>query len=117
MSVARPALAGHAGSKIEAQRYARRGALVNTKLDRVRTYEIAGSDRFLNPHALWTADILAADRARASAHIYRVAATEIIDGVLVSGAGPVGLVTALKLAHAGIRVVVVDSEPAKFSWV
>jgi 2-polyprenyl-6-methoxyphenol hydroxylase-like FAD-dependent oxidoreductase len=46
-----------------------------------------------------------------------VAATEIIDGVLVSGAGPVGLVTALKLAHAGIRVVVVDSEPAKFSWV
>ncbi len=39
-------------------------------------------------------------------------ATEMIDGVLVSGAGPVGLVTALKLARAGIRVVVVDSEPA-----
>jgi len=39
-------------------------------------------------------------------------ATETIDGVLVSGAGPVGLVTAMKLARAGIRVVVVDSEPA-----
>src|SRR5437868_2443131 len=38
--------------------------------------------------------------------------TERIDGVLVSGAGPVGLVTALKLARAGIRVVVVDSELA-----
>jgi 2-polyprenyl-6-methoxyphenol hydroxylase-like FAD-dependent oxidoreductase len=37
--------------------------------------------------------------------------TESIDGVLVSGAGPVGLVTAMKLARAGIRVVVVDSEP------
>ncbi|MEP7242346.1 MAG: FAD-dependent monooxygenase [Gammaproteobacteria bacterium] len=32
--------------------------------------------------------------------------------VLVSGAGPVGLVTALKLARAGIPVVIVDSEPA-----
>ena len=39
-------------------------------------------------------------------------ASESIDGVLVSGAGPVGLVTAMKLARAGIRVVVVDSEPA-----
>ncbi|MBX5459843.1 MAG: FAD-dependent monooxygenase [Steroidobacteraceae bacterium] len=37
--------------------------------------------------------------------------TEVIDGVVVSGAGPVGLVTAMKLARAGIRVVVVDSEP------
>jgi 2-polyprenyl-6-methoxyphenol hydroxylase-like FAD-dependent oxidoreductase len=35
---------------------------------------------------------------------------ERLDGVLVSGAGPVGLVTALELARAGIRVVVVDSE-------
>jgi 2-polyprenyl-6-methoxyphenol hydroxylase-like FAD-dependent oxidoreductase len=37
---------------------------------------------------------------------------ETVDGVLVSGAGPVGLVTALILARAGIRVVVVDCEPA-----
>jgi 2-polyprenyl-6-methoxyphenol hydroxylase-like FAD-dependent oxidoreductase len=37
---------------------------------------------------------------------------EQIDGVLVSGAGPVGLVTALRLARAGVRVVVVDCEPA-----
>lgn len=35
---------------------------------------------------------------------------ETIEGVLVSGAGPVGLVTALKLARAGIRVIVVDAE-------
>jgi 2-polyprenyl-6-methoxyphenol hydroxylase-like FAD-dependent oxidoreductase len=37
---------------------------------------------------------------------------EQIDGVLVCGAGPVGLVTALKLARAGIRVVTIDCEPA-----
>ncbi|HVY79672.1 MAG TPA: FAD-dependent monooxygenase [Steroidobacteraceae bacterium] len=40
-----------------------------------------------------------------------MAAHETLDGVLVSGAGPVGLVTAMKLARAGIPVVVVDSEP------
>jgi len=34
---------------------------------------------------------------------------ERIDGVIVCGAGPVGLVTALKLARAGIRVLVVDA--------
>lgn len=40
-----------------------------------------------------------------------MAETERIDGVLIAGAGPVGLVTALKLARGGIRVVVVDAEP------
>ena len=32
-----------------------------------------------------------------------------IDGVIVCGAGPVGLVTALKIARAGIRVLVLDA--------
>ncbi len=35
---------------------------------------------------------------------------ERIDGVVVSGAGPVGLVVALRLARAGIRAVVLDAE-------
>lgn len=35
-----------------------------------------------------------------------------MNSVLVSGAGPVGLVTALKLARAGIPVIVIDSEAA-----
>ncbi len=34
--------------------------------------------------------------------------SERIDGVIVAGAGPVGLAIALKIARAGIRVVVVD---------
>ncbi|MGH9642867.1 MAG: FAD-dependent oxidoreductase, partial [Terriglobales bacterium] len=33
-----------------------------------------------------------------------------LDGVLVVGAGPVGLVTALQLARAGIPVTVVEAE-------
>lgn len=36
---------------------------------------------------------------------------ERIEGVIVSGAGPVGLVSALKLARAGVRVLVVDEAP------
>jgi len=37
--------------------------------------------------------------------------TEQFEGVIVAGAGPVGLVTALKIARAGIPVLVLDSEP------
>lgn len=36
---------------------------------------------------------------------------ERFDGVVVAGAGPVGLVTALKIARAGVPVLVVDCEP------
>jgi 2-polyprenyl-6-methoxyphenol hydroxylase-like FAD-dependent oxidoreductase len=36
---------------------------------------------------------------------------ERLDGVAISGAGPVALVTALKLARAGIRVTLFDMEP------
>ena len=37
--------------------------------------------------------------------------SERFDGVVVAGAGPVGLVTALKIARAGIPVLVLDCEP------
>jgi 2-polyprenyl-6-methoxyphenol hydroxylase-like FAD-dependent oxidoreductase len=37
--------------------------------------------------------------------------SERFDGVIVAGAGPVGLITALKIARAGIPVTVLDSEP------
>ena len=41
---------------------------------------------------------------------------ERFDGVVVAGAGPVGLVTALKIARAGIPVLVVDCEPDIVRW-
>jgi 2-polyprenyl-6-methoxyphenol hydroxylase-like FAD-dependent oxidoreductase len=41
---------------------------------------------------------------------------EQFDGVIVAGAGPVGLVTALKIARAGIPVLVLDSEAAIIQW-
>jgi 2-polyprenyl-6-methoxyphenol hydroxylase-like FAD-dependent oxidoreductase len=37
--------------------------------------------------------------------------SENLDGVIVAGAGPVGLVTALVLARAGVPVTVIDGEP------
>lgn len=42
--------------------------------------------------------------------------TERFDGVVVAGAGPVGLITALKIARAGIPVTVLDSEPGIITW-
>ncbi len=41
---------------------------------------------------------------------------ERFDGVVVAGAGPVGLVAALKIARAGIPVLVLDSEPEIIGW-
>ncbi len=41
---------------------------------------------------------------------------ENFDGVVVAGAGPVGLVTALKIARAGIPVLVLDREPDIIRW-
>jgi 2-polyprenyl-6-methoxyphenol hydroxylase-like FAD-dependent oxidoreductase len=37
--------------------------------------------------------------------------TEHLDGVIVAGAGPVGLVTALVLARTGVPATVIDGEP------
>ena len=42
--------------------------------------------------------------------------TETFNGVVVAGAGPVGLVTALKIARAGIPVLVLDCEPDIIRW-
>ncbi len=42
--------------------------------------------------------------------------SERFDGVVVAGAGPVGLVTALKVARAGIPVLVLDCEPDIIQW-
>ena len=44
------------------------------------------------------------------------ACSERFDGVVVAGAGPVGLVTALKIARAGIPVLVLDCEPDIIRW-
>ena len=42
--------------------------------------------------------------------------SERFDGVVVAGAGPVGLVTALKIARAGIPVLVLDCESDIIRW-
>jgi 2-polyprenyl-6-methoxyphenol hydroxylase-like FAD-dependent oxidoreductase len=41
---------------------------------------------------------------------------EKFDGIVVAGAGPVGLVTALKIARAGIPVLVLDCEADIIRW-
>lgn len=42
--------------------------------------------------------------------------SERFNGVVVAGAGPVGLVAALKIARAGIPVLVLDCEPGIIQW-
>ncbi|MGE3991372.1 FAD-dependent oxidoreductase [Pseudorhodoplanes sp.] len=42
--------------------------------------------------------------------------SERFNGVVVAGAGPVGLVAALKIARAGIPVLVLDCEPDIVQW-
>lgn len=37
---------------------------------------------------------------------------ELFEGVLIAGAGPVGLLTALRLARAGIPIAIIEAEPA-----